>query len=40
VNGLNADLVAFTGDLIDRGLLDRVPLGVDPDPPARPRSGS
>ena len=29
VNELRADLVAFTGDLVDRGLLDRVPLGID-----------
>ncbi|QOV88244.1 metallophosphoesterase [Humisphaera borealis] len=28
VNGLNADLVAFTGDLLDRGLLSRLPIGM------------
>lgn len=28
VNAMATDLVAFTGDLIDRGLLDRLPLGL------------
>jgi uncharacterized protein len=28
-NALKADLVVFTGDLIDRGLIDRLPLGLE-----------